>query len=172
MSGSDQRLWHKERKAWQKATGDRSIESVKDLDRYARTNGKILKRPDENVIAKPGPDITDTEARNMVDEFREEQYGRLPDGESIKELHGDRVLVEMLEEELSTILHIPDKVKGRPKRGIVRLTGPGKVSRDGSKVVPLEVKPGDRVVLLEFSGIDVGNDKRLVEEDEILAVVR
>lgn len=176
MSGSEPRLWHKERVFVQKATGDKHIESAKDITRWENATGKKYVSPNEfDRIAresKPPPDITEREAVTMVDEYREETYGRLPDGDTITQLHGDRVLVEMQEEKLSTIIDVPSVVKGRPRRGIVRMTGPGKLSRDGSKVVPMEVKPGDHVVLLEFSGVDVGNDKRLVEEDEILMVVR
>lgn len=173
MSGSEPRLWSKERKNIRTLTGDRTIESAKDLDRWQKKTGRVVATKDEaDRMVKHYPDLTEREAKTMVDEYREETYGRLPDGERIKELHGDRVLVEMQEIVLSKFLIIPDKVKGRPRQGVVRMTGPGKLTRDGSKVIPMEVKPGDTVVVLEFSGIDVGWDKRLCEEDEILAVVK
>lgn len=171
MSGSEPRLHHKDRVAVQRLTGDKHIESAKDIDRWQKATGKVISTSSRNYVKPPGPDVSEAEGCKMIDDFREETYGKLPDGETIKELHGDRVLVKVEDEALSTILHIPTTVKGRPKRGKVLMTGPGRVSRDGSCVIPMEVKPGDSVVMLEFSGIDVGNDKRLCEEDEILMVV-
>lgn len=171
MSGSEPRLSYKERREIQKLTGDRRIESAKDVDRWQKATGRVIHSASRIPVSNPGPDVTDTEARQMVDEYREETFGKLPDGETIKTLHGDRVLVQMQDEVLSTVLEIPDKVKGRPRRGKVLMTGPGRLSRDGSAVIPMEVKPGDAVVVGEFTGIDVGADKRLCEEDEILAVI-
>lgn len=171
MSGSEPRLHHKERVEIRKLTGDRTIESAKDVDRWKKRTGLDLDSASRFRVKPPGPDVTETEAVAMVDEFREETYGRLPDGETIRELHGDRVLVEIVEERLSETLVIPDKAKNKSCRGVVRMTGPGRLSRDGSRVIPLEVKPGDFVILKDFSGIDVGEDKRLVEEDEILCVI-
>jgi chaperonin GroES len=177
MGGSDQRLWHKERQLVQKATGDRTIESAKDLRRWEARTGQAYVAPSEHdnimrrATAIANEPISDKEATEIAEEYRTETFGNLP-GEKIIRLDHDRVLVQMLPVELSSVLFIPDKVKGKPQKGRVLMVGPGRLSRDGTKVVSMEVKRGDIVITLQFSGMDVGDDKRLLEEDEILAVLK
>ena len=71
---------------------------------------------------------------------------------------GDRVIVEVLEEEESTVsgIVLPDTAKEKPQRGKVLAVGPGRYE-DG-KLVPLDVKKGDEVVFSKYGGTEVKVD--------------
>ena len=90
---------------------------------------------------------------------------------------GDRVLVKQLEAEEKTKsgIVIPDTAKEKPQEGEVIAVGKGKVMQDG-KVVPLEVKKGDRVLYGKYSGTEVttkdGEEYLIMREDDILAIVK
>ncbi len=86
----------------------------------------------------------------------------------------DRVVVKALEEmetKKGSII-IPDTAKERPMRGEVIEAGPGK-TEDG-KVVPMEVKKGDKVLYGKYSGTEVTvNDTEylIMRESDILAII-
>jgi chaperonin GroES len=87
----------------------------------------------------------------------------------------DRVLLERLggEEKTKGGIIIPDSAKERPAEGKVIEVGPGKQSDDG-KLIPLQVKKGDRVLFSKYSGTEVkldGDERLIVREDEILAIL-
>ena len=87
---------------------------------------------------------------------------------------GDRVIVEVLDEEETTFsgIVLPDTAKEKPQRGKVLAVGPGKYE-DG-KLVPLDVKKGDRILIGKYSGSEIkidGEEYVILREDEILAVV-
>ncbi len=87
----------------------------------------------------------------------------------------DRVLVKRLEAEETTKggIIIPDTAKEKPQEAKVIAVGKGRVSEDG-KVIPLEVKAGDRVLIGKFSGTEVnidGEEHVIVREEEILAKI-
>ena len=87
----------------------------------------------------------------------------------------DRVLVKRLEEEDEQMVGgiiIPDTAKEKPQEAEVVAVGPG--SLDEGKRVPLEVKPGDKVLIGKYSGTEVkieGEEYLIIREDELLAVV-
>lgn len=92
----------------------------------------------------------------------------------IKPLH-DRVLVRRLEELNKTAggIIIPDNAKEKPSEGIVEAVGNGFVAEDG-KIFPMSVKVGDKILFGKWSGNEVrisGEDKLIIKESEILAVV-
>ena len=68
---------------------------------------------------------------------------------------GDRVIVEVLEEEETTIsgIVLPDTAKEKPQRGNVLEVGPGRYE-DG-KLVPLDVTKGDEVIFSKYGGTEV-----------------
>ena len=70
---------------------------------------------------------------------------------NVRPLH-DRILVLRLAEEEKTAggLIIPDTAKEKPQQATVVATGKGKVLEDG-KVLPLEVKKGDKVLFSKYS---------------------
>lgn len=87
----------------------------------------------------------------------------------------DRILVKRVEEETKTAggLIIPETAKEKPQRGEVVAAGNGKKTEDG-KVLPLDVKVGDKVLFGKYSGTEVkvdGEDFLMMREDDILAVV-
>lgn len=90
---------------------------------------------------------------------------------------GDRVLVKALEAEDKTKggIVLPDSVKEKPQEGMVIEVGKGKVSDDG-KVIPLEVKKGDRVLYGKYSGTEVttkeGEEYLMMKEEDIFAVIK
>jgi chaperonin GroES len=92
----------------------------------------------------------------------------------IRPLH-DRVIVKRLEEEEKTKggIIIPDTAKEKPQEGKVIAVGKGKVNEDG-KVIPLDVKAGDRILFGKYSGSEVkiaGEEHLIMREDDILGVI-
>ncbi len=84
----------------------------------------------------------------------------------------DRVIVKRIEEQETTRggIIIPDTAKEKPMEGEVIAVGAGK--REKGERIPLDVKPGDRVLFGKYSGteIKVENEELLIlKEDEILA---
>ncbi len=92
---------------------------------------------------------------------------------SIKPL-GDRVLVRPLEESEEKVgsLYIPETAKEKPQEGKIEAVGTGR-TEDG-KLVPPEVKAGDRVLYGKYSGTEIkhnGSDYLIVRENDILAII-
>jgi chaperonin GroES len=93
---------------------------------------------------------------------------------NLRPLH-DRLLVERVEEaeQVRGGIIIPDSAKEKPQEGIVVAAGNGKRGEDG-KVIPLDVKAGDRILFGKYSGSEVtveGNEYMIMREDEVLAVI-
>ncbi len=88
----------------------------------------------------------------------------------------DRVVVKRLEEEeekTSGGIYIPDTAKEKPQKGEVLAVGQGKRLDDG-KLVPLDVKVGDKVLFGKYAGNEVkidGEECLIMREDEILGVL-
>ena len=93
---------------------------------------------------------------------------------SFKPLH-DRVLVRRLEEEEKTAggLIIPDTAKEKPQTGEIIAVGEGS-RKDSGELIPMSVKPGDRVLFGKWSGTEVkldGTDYLIMKESDILGVL-
>ena len=93
---------------------------------------------------------------------------------SLRPLH-DRVLIKRIEEKetLKGGIIIPDTAKEKSQEGEVVSVGTGKMLESGSKV-PLEVKPGDRILFGKYSGAEVklgGQDYLILREDEIVGIL-
>ena len=87
----------------------------------------------------------------------------------------DRVLLRRIEEEPAKRggIIIPDSAKEKPQEGKVISVGKGKISEDGKKV-PLDVKPGDRVLFGKYSGNEVkldGEEYLILKEEELLGIL-
>lgn len=87
----------------------------------------------------------------------------------------DRVVVRRIEAEEKTAggVIIPDTAKEKPQEGEVVAVGPGVRDTDG-KLLPLEVKAGDRVLFGKWSGMEVkidGEELLIMKENDILGVV-
>ena len=92
----------------------------------------------------------------------------------VRPLH-DRVLIQRLEEAEKTKggIIIPDTAKEKPIQGKVIAVGKGKVNDDG-KVIPLEVKEGDKILFGKYSGTEVKIDDEehlIMREEDILAII-
>jgi chaperonin GroES len=87
----------------------------------------------------------------------------------------DRVLVRRVEAEEKTPggIIIPDTAKEKPVEGEVLAVGSGARDETG-KIVPLDVKAGDRVLFGKWSGTDViidGEERLILKESDILGVI-
>lgn len=88
---------------------------------------------------------------------------------------GDRVLVRPLEskEQKRGGIIIPDTAKEKPQEGEVVAVGKGKVSDDG-KVLPMDVKAGDRVLFGKYSGTELKIDDveyLIMHQDDLLGIL-
>jgi len=93
---------------------------------------------------------------------------------NIRPLH-DRIVVRRVEqkEAMQGGLYIPDSAKEKPQEGEVVAVGKGKRLEDG-KVVPLDLKAGDRILFGKYSGSDIkidGEEYLIMREDEVLGVL-
>ena len=87
----------------------------------------------------------------------------------------DRVLVRRIEQEEKTAggIIIPDTAKEKPIEGEVVAIGSGTRLEDG-KVIPLDVKVGDRILFGKWSGTEVkfsGAEYLVMKESDIMGVV-
>jgi chaperonin GroES len=88
---------------------------------------------------------------------------------------GDRIIVEVLEEEQTTAsgIVLPDTAKEKPQRGRVLAVGPGTRDENGA-YVPLDLEEGDEIVFSKYGGteIKIGADEYLIlRESDVLAKV-
>ena len=88
----------------------------------------------------------------------------------------DRIVVKRLEEEeeqrVGGII-IPDTAKEKPQQGKVIAAGTGRITDEG-KVIPLDVKAGDRILFGKYSGSEIkldGEEYLIVREDEVLGIL-
>ncbi len=87
----------------------------------------------------------------------------------------DRILVKRIEEEAKTAggIYIPDTAKEKPQMGQIVSVGNGKKTDDG-KVIPVDVKAGDKVLFGKYAGTEVkveGEEYIIMREDDILGVI-
>ena len=87
----------------------------------------------------------------------------------------DRVVVRRLEAEEKTAggIIIPDTAKEKPMEGEVIAVGPGARDEAG-KLVPLDVKAGDRILFGKWSGTEVkldGEDLLIMKESDIMGII-
>jgi chaperonin GroES len=88
---------------------------------------------------------------------------------------GDRVLVQAIEEHdvKKGGIIIPDTAKEKPQEGKIIALGTGKRDEDG-KLIPFEVKKGDRVLISKYGGTEIkidGKDYLIMREEDILGVI-
>ena len=88
---------------------------------------------------------------------------------------GDRLIVEVVEEEETTVsgIVLPDTAKEKPQRGRVLAVGPGARDEDG-KHIPMDVSEDDEVIFSKYGGTEIklGTDEVLIlRESDVLAKV-
>lgn len=87
----------------------------------------------------------------------------------------DRVLVKRIDSEEKTAggIIIPDSAQEKPMEGEVIAIGTGLRTEDG-KVIPLDVKSGDRILFGKWSGTEVkldGEELLVMKESDIMGIV-
>ena len=93
---------------------------------------------------------------------------------NFRPLH-DRVVVKRVdsEEKSKGGIIIPDTAKEKPQEGQVIAVGPGARDESG-KIIPLDVKSGDRVLFGKWSGTEVridGEDLLIMKESDIMGII-
>lgn len=89
---------------------------------------------------------------------------------------GDRVLikpVEQAETKRGGII-IPETAKEKPQEGRIVACGKGKRTDEG-KTLPMDVKPGDRILYAKYSGNEIKIDEvdyLIMSQDEILGILK
>jgi len=91
-----------------------------------------------------------------------------------KPLH-DRVAVRRLEQEERSAggIIIPDTAKEKPMEGEVVAVGPGARNEKG-ELVPLDVKPGDRILFGKWSGTEIkmdGEELLIMKESDVMGII-
>ena len=91
-----------------------------------------------------------------------------------KPLH-DRVVVRRVEEDTKTSggIIIPDTAKEKPMQGEVVSVGPGGRDESG-KLIPIDLKPGDRILFGKWSGTEVkidGEELLIMKESDVMGVI-
>jgi chaperonin GroES len=87
----------------------------------------------------------------------------------------DRVVVRRIESEDKTAggIIIPDTAKEKPQEGEVVAVGPGGRDEAG-KLIPLDVKAGDRILFGKWSGTEVkidGTEYLIMKESDVMGIV-
>ena len=87
----------------------------------------------------------------------------------------DRIVIKRIEEQETVKggIIIPDTAKEKPQEGEVVAVGRGKRLEDG-KLVPLDVKAGDRILFGKYSGSEIkvdGEEFLIMREDDVLGVI-
>ena len=87
----------------------------------------------------------------------------------------DRVVVRRIQAEEKTKggIIIPDTAQEKPQEGEVIAVGPGGRDEAG-KLIPIDLKNGDRVLFGKWSGTEVkidGEDLIIMKESDILGIV-
>ena len=87
----------------------------------------------------------------------------------------DRVVVRRLESEEKTKggIIIPDSAKEKPQEGEIVAVGPGGRDESG-KLIPIDVKVGDKVLFGKWSGTEVkldGEEFLIMKESDIMGVI-
>jgi chaperonin GroES len=88
---------------------------------------------------------------------------------------GDRIIVQILDEEETTIsgIVLPDTAKEKPQRGKILAVGPGARDEDGD-YIKMDVEVGDEIIFSKYGGteIKVGTEDVLIlRESDVLAKV-
>jgi len=87
----------------------------------------------------------------------------------------DRVVVRRIEAEERTKggIIIPDTAKEKPQEGEVIAAGPG-ARDDSGKLIPLDLKTGDRILFGKWSGTEIkldGEELLIMKESDVMGVV-
>ncbi len=87
----------------------------------------------------------------------------------------DRIVVQTktAEEVSQGGIILPDTAKEKPQEGEIIAVGPGKLL-DSGKIVPMDVKVGDKIIYSKYGGTEVkvdGEEYVILRQDDVLAIV-
>jgi chaperonin GroES len=87
----------------------------------------------------------------------------------------DRVVVRRIEQQEKTAggIIIPDTAKEKPMEGEIVAVGPGGRDENG-KLIPIDLKPGDRILFGKWSGTEVkidGEELLIMKESDVMGVI-
>ena len=87
----------------------------------------------------------------------------------------DRVVVRRVEQEAKSAggIIIPDTAKEKPMEGEIVAVGPGGRDESG-KLIPIDLKPGDRILFGKWSGTEVkidGEELLIMKESDIMGII-
>ena len=87
----------------------------------------------------------------------------------------DRVVVRRVEQESKSAggIIIPDTAKEKPMEGEIVAVGPGGRDEAG-KLIPIDLKPGDRILFGKWSGTEVkidGEELLIMKESDVMGVI-
>src|ERR1700746_751278 len=87
----------------------------------------------------------------------------------------DRIVVKRIDAEEKTKggIIIPDTAKEKPSQGEVLAVGPGGRDETG-KLIPIDIRGGDRVLCGKWSGTEVkidGEDLLIMKESDVMGVI-
>ena len=87
----------------------------------------------------------------------------------------DRIIIKpsLPEEVTSGGIIIPDTAKEKPQQGEIIAVGNGRITEDG-KVLPLQVKAGDKVLYGKYAGTEVtivGEEYLIMRESDVFAII-
>ena len=88
---------------------------------------------------------------------------------------GSKVLIERIEAEGMTPggIVLPDSAKEKPKRGIIKAAGPGKLMDNGNRA-EMQLREGQEVIFTTYAGTEInvnGDEFVIMEESDVLAVI-
>ena len=88
----------------------------------------------------------------------------------------DRVVVERIDADAKSAggIFIPDSAQEKPSQGEIVAVGPGGRDEAG-KLIPIDLKKGDRVLFGKWSGTEVkidGEDLLIIKESDIMGVLQ
>jgi chaperonin GroES len=89
---------------------------------------------------------------------------------------GDRLIVEVLEEEETTVsgIVLPDTAREKPQRGRVLAVGPGSRNEENGEYIPMDVEEGDEIIFSKYGGTEIklgSDDVLILRESDVLAKV-
>ena len=88
---------------------------------------------------------------------------------------GDRILVKRLEEEdkVGSII-VPDSAKEKSQKAEIVAVGEG-IKTDEGKLVPLEVKKGDKILIGKYAGTDIkidGEEYIIMKQEDVMGIFK
>jgi chaperonin GroES len=89
---------------------------------------------------------------------------------------GDRLIVEVLEEEETTVsgIVLPDTAREKPQRGRILAVGPGSRNEENGEYIPMDVEEGDEIIFSKYGGTEIklgSDDVLILRESDVLAKV-